>query len=128
MRSTVRPNCTRLLSARCTAICRLNKAGCGTSPDLRRIGTLKKSLTHLYPGCTMITIKRKKLVGDLCNIQTCNNRYEVPEGSNRWDSPLFTVMPEDNLTFDEIYCYLYKGKLPKPNLSTQNVSIFFPPL
>lgn len=48
------------------------------------------------------------------------SRYEVPQGSNRWDSPLFTVMPEDNLTFDEIYCYLYKGKLPKPNLSTQN--------
>ncbi|XP_025991329.1 protein KTI12 homolog isoform X2 [Solenopsis invicta] len=48
------------------------------------------------------------------------SRYEVPEATNRWDSPLFTVMPEDNLMYDEIYCYLYKGKLPKPNLSTQS--------
>ncbi|XP_071638084.1 protein KTI12 homolog [Temnothorax longispinosus] len=51
------------------------------------------------------------------------SRYEVPEATNRWDSPLFTVMPEDNLTCDEIYCYLYKGKLPKPNLSTQNAPL-----
>ncbi|KYN00196.1 PREDICTED: protein KTI12 homolog isoform X2 [Cyphomyrmex costatus] len=48
------------------------------------------------------------------------SRYEVPETTNRWDCPLFTIMPEDTLMCDEIYCYLYKGKLPKPNLSTQN--------
>ncbi|XP_012538385.1 protein KTI12 homolog [Monomorium pharaonis] len=47
-------------------------------------------------------------------------RYEVPEATNRWDSPLFTVIPDDNLAYDEIYFYLYKGKLPKPNLSTQS--------
>ncbi|KYN13547.1 Protein KTI12 like protein [Trachymyrmex cornetzi] len=46
-------------------------------------------------------------------------RYEIPETTNRWDCPLFTIMPEDILMCDEIYCYLYKGKLPKPNLSTQ---------
>ncbi|XP_011876466.1 PREDICTED: protein KTI12 homolog [Vollenhovia emeryi] len=48
------------------------------------------------------------------------SRYEAPESTNRWDCPLFTVLPEDDLTCDEIHRYLYTGKLPKPNLSTQN--------
>jgi len=48
------------------------------------------------------------------------SRYEEPDSTNRWDSPLFTILPEDDLMGDEIYHYLYKGKLPKPNLSTQN--------
>ncbi|XP_011699562.1 PREDICTED: protein KTI12 homolog [Wasmannia auropunctata] len=48
------------------------------------------------------------------------SRYEAPDTTNRWDCPLFTIMPEDNLMYDEIYCYLYKGKLPKPNMSTQS--------
>ncbi|KAL0110623.1 hypothetical protein PUN28_013897 [Cardiocondyla obscurior] len=51
------------------------------------------------------------------------SRYETPETTNRWDNPLFTLLPEDDLMYDEIYYCLYKGKKPKPNLSTQNVPL-----
>ncbi|XP_012253026.2 protein KTI12 homolog isoform X2 [Athalia rosae] len=46
-------------------------------------------------------------------------RYEIPDSRNRWDSPLFAVMPEDELKFQEIYNSLYNVKAPKPNMSTQ---------
>ncbi|KAL6259803.1 hypothetical protein P5V15_009714 [Pogonomyrmex californicus] len=51
------------------------------------------------------------------------SRYEEPDSNFQWDNPLFTVLPEDNLMYDEIYCCLYKGKLPKPNKSTQNIPL-----
>ncbi|XP_015597496.1 protein KTI12 homolog [Cephus cinctus] len=47
------------------------------------------------------------------------NRYEAPDSRNRWDSPLFAVLPEDELKFGDIYSVLYEAKAPKPNLSTQ---------
>lgn len=46
-------------------------------------------------------------------------RYEVPDGKNRWDSPLFAASQEDELRFDDIYKALYEAQAPKPNLSTQ---------
>lgn len=46
-------------------------------------------------------------------------RYETPNNNNRWDSPLFTISPDDELKFEEIYNALYLAKAPKPNLSTQ---------
>lgn len=50
-------------------------------------------------------------------------RYEAPDNKNRWDVPLFNILPEDELKFDDIYKSLYEVKAPKPNLSTQCVSI-----
>nr|CAH7713296.1 unnamed protein product [Callosobruchus chinensis] len=47
-------------------------------------------------------------------------RYEEPDGRNRWDAPLFIIFPEQTLDKDEIYASLFKKKLPKPNMSTQN--------
>ncbi|XP_029672227.1 protein KTI12 homolog isoform X1 [Formica exsecta] len=52
-------------------------------------------------------------------------RYETPDSKNRWDYPLFAITPEDELMFDEIYKSLYQVKSPKPNQSTQCVSISF---
>lgn len=47
-------------------------------------------------------------------------RYEDPNGNNRWDAPLFTIFPQQELDLDGIYACLFKKKAPKPNLSTQN--------
>jgi protein KTI12 len=47
-------------------------------------------------------------------------RYEEPISTNRWDSPLFFVMPEDKLNFEELYNSLYEKKPPSANQSTQN--------
>lgn len=50
-------------------------------------------------------------------------RFEEPNGSNRWDAPLFTVFPDDELNFTEIDDRLFKSKLPKPNHSTQSAPL-----
>ncbi|XP_028161024.1 protein KTI12 homolog [Ostrinia furnacalis] len=47
-------------------------------------------------------------------------RFEEPISSNRWDSPLFTVQPTDDLDLDSIYKVLFEKKPPPPNMSTQN--------
>ncbi|XP_060535300.1 protein KTI12 homolog [Cylas formicarius] len=47
-------------------------------------------------------------------------RYEDPDPKNRWDSPLFTVFPENELDSEAIYSSLFKKPPPKPNMSTQN--------
>lgn len=52
-------------------------------------------------------------------------RYEEPIANNRWDSPLFTLLPDFDLPIDDIYSALYEKKPPPPNLATQNVSIEF---
>lgn len=49
-------------------------------------------------------------------------RFEEPHGNSRWDSPLFTIFPEDEVNFDGIYKALFESTLPPPNKSTQNVS------
>lgn len=49
-------------------------------------------------------------------------RFEEPHGNNRWDSPLFTVLPEDQLDVEAIYGALFENKPPPPNKSTQCVS------
>lgn len=48
-------------------------------------------------------------------------RYEAPDGRNRWDSPLFTIQPEDELPFNSISEVLFERKAPAPNQSTQSV-------
>ncbi|XP_069954222.1 protein KTI12 homolog isoform X1 [Cherax quadricarinatus] len=46
-------------------------------------------------------------------------RYEAPNSSNRWDSPMFTILPEDAPPYEFIYDALYLCKPPPPNQSTQ---------
>ncbi|XP_055711573.1 protein KTI12 homolog [Phlebotomus papatasi] len=50
-------------------------------------------------------------------------RFEEPQGTNRWDSPLFVVLPDQQLDFDGIYKSLFENKLPTPNQSTQNAPV-----
>lgn len=49
-------------------------------------------------------------------------RYEEPIANNRWDSPLFIILPNSELPVDNLYSALYEKKPPPPNLATQNVS------
>lgn len=48
-------------------------------------------------------------------------RFEEPQSTCRWDSPLFVVYPGDALDFEGIYEALFKSKPLVPNRSTQNV-------
>ncbi|CRK90062.1 CLUMA_CG003781, isoform A [Clunio marinus] len=47
-------------------------------------------------------------------------RFEEPISTNRWDSPLFAVTPDDQLPFEDIYNAIYEKKPPSANQSTQN--------
>lgn len=47
-------------------------------------------------------------------------RFEEPVSTNRWDSPLFAVTPEEQLNMEDIYNVLYQKKPPSANQSTQN--------
>ncbi|XP_055306505.1 protein KTI12 homolog [Sitodiplosis mosellana] len=47
-------------------------------------------------------------------------RYEEPIANNRWDSPLFTLLPESKIPFEDVFSALYEKKPPPPNLATQN--------
>lgn len=49
-------------------------------------------------------------------------RFEEPHGNNRWDAPLFTVLPDDRLDVEGINGALFESKPPPPNKSTQSVS------
>nr|CAG4652012.1 EOG090X0A11 [Triops cancriformis] len=46
-------------------------------------------------------------------------RYEAPESRNRWDSPLFTAVADEELPLQEIAKALFERKAPTPNQSTQ---------
>jgi hypothetical protein len=55
------------------------------------------------------------------------DRYEEPNGMNRWDSPLFTVVYDDQFPpFDQIWDALFgsngESKIVRPNLATVKVS------
>lgn len=49
-------------------------------------------------------------------------RFEPPDSRNRWDSPLFTVLPGDSVPVDQVHSVLFERKAPPPNQSTQCVS------
>lgn len=51
-------------------------------------------------------------------------RYEEPDQRNRWDSPLYTILPNQNLDLQSISDCLINKKAPPPNMSTQNVSMY----
>lgn len=48
-------------------------------------------------------------------------RYEEPDGKNRWDSPLFTIFPHQELDKNAVMSCLFDEAPPPPNMSTQNV-------
>jgi protein KTI12 len=50
-------------------------------------------------------------------------RYEEPDGKNRWDSPLFTIFPEQDLNKDAIMSALFDEAPAPPNMSTQNAPL-----
>lgn len=47
-------------------------------------------------------------------------RFEPPNSKSRWDSPLFTVLPDDELPGKQIADALFHRKAPPPNMSTQS--------
>ncbi|XP_061577839.1 protein KTI12 homolog [Cololabis saira] len=47
-------------------------------------------------------------------------RFEAPDSRNRWDSPLFTILKDDELPLQDISDALFKRKAPRPNQSTQS--------
>lgn len=47
-------------------------------------------------------------------------RFEAPDSRNRWDSPLFTLYPDDPLPGEAIFDALFHRKPPPPNKSTQS--------
>nr|XP_040019551.1 protein KTI12 homolog [Gasterosteus aculeatus aculeatus] len=47
-------------------------------------------------------------------------RFEAPDSRNRWDSPLFTILKDDALPYEDISDALFKRKAPPPNQSTQS--------
>jgi len=50
-------------------------------------------------------------------------RFEEPNSNNRWDSPLFTVFPEDQLDLAGVSASLFEMKPPPPNQSTQSAPL-----
>lgn len=48
-------------------------------------------------------------------------RYEAPDGKNRWDAPLFRINPDDSLPLEEIGDYFANKRPAPPNKSTINV-------
>ncbi|CAF0741072.1 unnamed protein product [Didymodactylos carnosus] len=50
-------------------------------------------------------------------------RFEPPDGKNRWDSPLFEITPEMNLPCEQIIDFLLNKRPPPPNKSTVNLPI-----
>lgn len=47
-------------------------------------------------------------------------RFEAPDSRNRWDSPLFTILQDDSLPFEDISDAVFKRQAPPPNQSTQS--------
>ncbi|CAG2159781.1 unnamed protein product [Oppiella nova] len=51
-------------------------------------------------------------------------RYEKPQTTSRWDSPLFVIDGSSHdMPFDDINAALYQRQAPKPNLSTQSPAL-----
>lgn len=46
-------------------------------------------------------------------------RFEEPNGMNRWDSPLFIIVPQDKLPAEEIFDSAINKTPKKPNAATQ---------
>lgn len=49
-------------------------------------------------------------------------RYEEPSSMVRWDSPLFTIAPEDDAPFEAIWAAITTGNKKPPTGAVVNVS------
>ena len=47
-------------------------------------------------------------------------RFECPDSRNRWDKPLFTLEPTEDLPEEDIYAALFEQKQMKPTQATQS--------
>jgi protein KTI12 len=47
-------------------------------------------------------------------------RFEPPDSQNRWENPLFTLLPTDSLPLTEIVDVLVNRRAAPPNQSTQS--------
>lgn len=63
-------------------------------------------------------IRNKKEQYDPSVLNALCMRFEEPIGSNRWDSPLFSIQIEDTLPARNIAAALFDRKPPPPNMST----------
>jgi len=63
----------------------------------------------------------------LIRFENLITRFEEPDSRNRWDSPLFTLLPDDNIEdfAQNIVDALILRKAPPPNLSTISVNIIY---
>ncbi|CAG7727082.1 unnamed protein product [Allacma fusca] len=48
------------------------------------------------------------------------DRFELPDSQNRWDSPYFSVLADEELDLKAVCASLFASKQPKPNQSTVN--------
>ena len=63
-----------------------------------------------------------ELVSFVISFDALVQRFEPPDGRNRWDAPLFELKPEDDLPLEQIADFLANKRPPPPNKSTVNVN------
>ena len=62
-------------------------------------------------------VSRGKWPEDLC--RDLASRMEVPNPKNRWDSPLFSLRPDEPTPVEDITRAALEGKLPRPPVATK---------
>ena len=86
----------------------------------------KSDCTFMYNNSVELVICELNNCDTLCNCISFSldglvMRFEAPQSRNRWDSPLFTILPEDELPCEAICDALFHRKAPPPNMSTVSV-------
>lgn len=85
--------------------------------------------THCVVLCECSTTQAKQWNEEHENKQDCYSdqimdaltmRFEPPDDRNRWDNPLFTILPDDEMPCEKILDALLKRVAPPPNQSTQS--------
>lgn len=56
---------------------------------------------------------------DVSLLKDLYSRMEEPIQSNRWDCPMYTLYPDDEIPFDDINISLFEGKKPRDPVSTK---------
>lgn len=84
----------------------------------RRISPKRKSFLHDTAHHTHINLYTVR-----CRLENLIQRYEEPSSMVRWDSPLITVLWEDEAPTDQIWKAVMEGNVKPPNAGTQAVSL-----
>jgi len=66
---------------------------------------------------TDVAVGRGKWPEALC--RDLASRMEVPNPKNRWDSPLFSLRPDEPTPLEDIARAVLEGKLPRPPVATK---------